>query len=89
MTITPSKSPRRPIFITWLRKQAHRDDPVGDLAGDTVRDIKYAKARIDSYESLRDRICICGGISSAVETALRRAKAEYDAYCYAMSPASV
>jgi uncharacterized protein YozE (UPF0346 family) len=29
------------MFTTWLREQANRDDPIGDLANDSLRDSRW------------------------------------------------
>jgi hypothetical protein len=42
-------------FNSWLRKQRHRNDNVGDLAQDYIDDCRFNKIPSRSIESLRAR----------------------------------
>ena len=59
-------------FRTWLLSQAHRDDPIGDVARDVIRD---KGTRATTYHTLRERISEIGN-TIAVE-AIDAANHEY------------
>lgn len=46
----PKQVMRRPPFVAWLKHQAQRDDPVGDLAKDALSDSGF-NARAHSLET--------------------------------------
>jgi hypothetical protein len=58
-------------FIDYLRAQAHRDDPVGDLA----RDVSNEKRRY-GVMGLRERLLLCAACDGA-HRALFRAEQEW------------
>lgn len=61
---------RAPRFATWLRCQAHRDDPVGDVARDASGDPRAperAAAFLDYARSLPDA---CPEARAAAEQAV-------------------
>jgi len=43
-------------FITWLKKFKNEETPIGDLARDTIYDIKHNKVKLTSYKSIYDRM---------------------------------
>jgi hypothetical protein len=59
-------------FYAWLRKQRNRDDPVGDLACDAMRDKDFPKAE----RAVRAHLLKCGACPEAF-TALKDALKEY------------
>jgi hypothetical protein len=68
-------------FGSWLKAQQHRDDPIGDLAQDFLRDIKSTEHGWPSSWSattLRHRLMFLDA-SGPVFDALEQAKAEWDA----------
>jgi uncharacterized protein YozE (UPF0346 family) len=64
-------------FYTWLAKQTKRDDLVGDLAGDVIRDAGFPKdappAQAARY--LRERFAFADG-QQAVTQALQEYQAQ-------------
>jgi hypothetical protein len=44
---------KRQRFTTWLRQQAKREDPVGDLARDYVEDCRRRQVRMTTAELRR------------------------------------
>lgn len=67
-------------FIPWLRQQKDRDDPVGDLARDLLRD--PGREKIRSVVALRSRLSggrVCQGALDAFEKALNNWRATKDA----------
>ena len=64
-------------FIVWLKKSRNeKDTPIGDLARDVIKDIKYNKVKLTSYKSLYKRMEQMEGSSRAFN-ALKEA---YDLY---------
>lgn len=61
-------------FITWLKKQKDRDDMVGDLAADLIRD-KDCNAK--TIEAFRRHLQL-RRVSGPVIDALNRAAREFD-----------
>jgi hypothetical protein len=61
-------------FTTWLRRQARRDDPVGDLSSDVERDPLARGVR--SIPKLRLRL-LCAGACSGALDALDQALEEW------------
>lgn len=64
-------------FWKWLKEQAKRDDPVGDLVRDLQRDSCLKKDRIN-YGIILYHLREVHGVSGAVIDALRRAQREYE-----------
>jgi hypothetical protein len=63
-------------FISWLRQQKDRDDPVGDLARDLIRDPGGHKIR--RIPALRKRLSdsrVCQGAVVALDAALKEWRA--------------
>jgi uncharacterized protein YozE (UPF0346 family) len=58
-------------FTTWLKAQARRDDPVGDLAKDMMQDSAWP-TRASSYGRFRNHLTTKGACRDAHE-ALREA----------------
>jgi hypothetical protein len=54
-------------FNSWLRKQRHRDDPVGDLARDYIDDCRLNRIRSRSVTSIR---LIASGIGDVIDDAI-------------------
>lgn len=68
---------RSQSFTTWLREQADRDDPVGDLAREAIAD---TCAPAGSAKALRDHISLDhGSIVDSVFRALDQARVEFEA----------
>jgi len=65
-------------FYQWLRKQKSRNDPVGDLARDAIRDrgINPSGTKPNSYKGWKMHLERCGACDGAIE-ALERAYLEY------------
>jgi hypothetical protein len=69
-----------PKFISWLKKQKKRDDPIGDLAGDMIDD-KFKlnpESPSNTYDQLKSRIRIKSNDSSGALKALDEAWAEFN-----------
>ena len=62
---------RGPRFTTWLRAQAKRADPVGNLATDYLRDCEAQQRRL-STQALRKAVSTvgCAAAGDALEEAL-------------------
>lgn len=71
--ISPTRSP----FYRWLIKQSGRDDPIGDLSSDVVRD-KSFPANTQVLSTLERHVAIKSGHGDAL-TAIREAFAEFRA----------
>lgn len=67
--------PVRSQFYRWLVKQSLRDDPVGDLSSDVIRD-KSFPLNSQSLRKLEHHIATKNGIDEAL-TALREAFSEF------------
>ena len=63
-------------FLVWLRHQAGREDPVGDLADDEARDRRGVLTEPKSLEDLVDQLECKGACSEALDAA-RDAWQEY------------
>lgn len=64
-------------FYTWLKKQCHRDDPVGDLARDVAADPDWPRIqgmRLKGYREYLESMVACDGAIRALE----RAHKEYE-----------
>jgi hypothetical protein len=69
-------------FGTFLKKQRHRDDPVGDLARDFLQDLSMCHIRPSTFLTsmkLRKRLTKMGACPDALE-ALDRANSEWTAF---------
>jgi hypothetical protein len=64
-------------FTTWLKQQAKRDDPVGDLAGDVSRD-SYWPHR-GGLRTYIQHLTNHGACEDAIK-ALKQAWREYETY---------
>lgn len=64
-------------FGTWLKAQTHRDDPIGDLASDFLRDLAATRQSVPSRwspKALRHRLMdldACDGAFEALATAAK------------------
>jgi len=58
-------------FETWIKKQKHRDDPIGDLAKDFIRGQKIKK-----FKTILESMNYFGACDDAVKS-LRKAKRQY------------
>ena len=67
---------RKPAFTEWLLRQAHRNDPIGDLAYDAKDDSTWPSA--DLHTDYRDYLSN-QGVSTACLDALRAAWTEWAA----------
>ena len=68
-------------FGTWLKRQAQRHDPIGDLAGDFIADLRRTQHGVPSQwtpKALRHRMMFLGACTEAFE-ALAAAEAEWRA----------
>lgn len=66
-------------FGTWLKRQVHRDDPIGDLAHDFIRDLRITEHGVPSQwtpRSLKHRLMYLDACDGAFE-ALESAEAEW------------
>lgn len=70
-------SPQKSSFYRWLSKQADRDDPIGDIATDALRD-KSFPTNSQTLPRLERHVLLKGGHEDAL-TALREAFAEFRA----------
>jgi len=59
-------------FYTWLRKQQKRDDPIGDLARDAMRDTKFPRELCEVRVYLRS-----AGACEGALTAFNNARKEF------------
>lgn len=69
--------PRTRTFVSWLRLQRHRNDPIGDLAKDALVDPELGPNF--SVEDLRQRLIDANACVGARE-ALHQARKEYRAW---------
>lgn len=70
-----------PYFMAWLSQQAHRDDPVGDLARDAHSDRKQGcqPERTRTASGLRRHLSTAHDPIPGALAALDRAEAEWEA----------
>jgi hypothetical protein len=59
-------------FMTWLRKQRERDDPIGDLARDTL-DVEGVHGRFPDLAALESFLASRSYDTRAAKRALRAA----------------
>lgn len=64
-------------FLGWLRRQARRDDPIGDLAKDTINDRRRPRGL--TPDSLYDRMVDAGACEQAFD-ALVEARLEFSEF---------
>lgn len=62
-------------FYSWLKRQACRDDPVGDLARDAKRDPNYPERR-RTYNGWLKYLCQQGACQRTID-AFKRAWGEW------------
>lgn len=65
----------RKTFISWLKAQNKRNDSVGDLARDVIRDTEQPQ----SLEDIKDSMAMYGACDGA-HKALNKALLEYHNY---------
>ena len=68
-------------FLGWLRRQAKRDDPIGDLAKDTIEDRRRPRGL--TPESLYNRMVDVGACEQAFQ-ALVDARREFAGFLAAL-----
>jgi len=72
------KMARKKSFFNWMKTQTKRDDPVGDLAADSVRDWREDQPKASSvYMDWRNYISYHASYNSHVLNALNMAYKEY------------
>ena len=74
MAITKNKAGQ--TFIVWIAKQKRREDPVGDLAVDLLRDPDRPRS-IKTREGLLSYLTIMHNVDECVTDAAKRAWAEF------------
>lgn len=53
-------------FYMWIKKQKNRDDPVGDLSKDIIRDVSFPK-NINNFKSHKAYLVSKGSCQGALE----------------------
>lgn len=74
-----AKTPKAPVsFVTWLAGEAHRDDAVGDLARDVVRDRADGclPSTVGAFAGLRRHLWRCHDYDLGAESAIKDALSE-------------